>query len=239
MNQKQQDIPRTANPQPQMKVSMVEAFKEFLYKIKETPRPSFDLNQFKTSNDDERKNCAKAMLDKAIARPENIVAYANLAKIIDCQYPSKFSNAAYPFRHHLSNYCDAVIEKLFTKGAIQSDDEIRKVGVFVSELHVRECIPNTAMRKWLEKVRPLVTQNKFGMIRSYLISLKITLSKMKQDDISSYQFYLQDIKKLALNGQIPDEFAQWSQATLGTSYPKRSPSVNSISSASSSTSRQT
>lgn len=210
---------------------MLTRFKQYLDNIQQNPPPTFDLSQFKESSDEERKNCARAMFDKAMSHPKNIVSFATVARQILCGH-SASSKEQKTFCRHLNEILESETDKMFAKGTAKSQVKISNVGTFMSELYVRECVRNDVMNMWLVNVHSLVVQNDVGFLKVQLKALQIILTKMKQKDLPNYLFFLQHIKELTSQGKIPEEFVQWLREILRTSLTtiNKSSSVSSVSS---------
>lgn len=209
-SESEEEVPlasRSSTPMP-------EAFKEFLEKVDEVPKPNFDLRRFKTSNDEERKKCAKAMLEQALLKPRQSKSYADVVREILCSH-SVSSKYQKTFGNYLGDICETEIEKLFKQGSTRDWIKINGLGVFLSELYTREGLKNQQMNKWLENVQKIVAQNNTQAIEVQLTSLKIILPKMKFRDVQSHKFYLQQIKALYVQGRIPPVFLQWTRETTG------------------------
>ena len=184
-----------------------------------------DLSKFKTSSDEERKNCSKAMFDRILSCPVNIVSYADIAREILCRH-SASSQTQKTFCNHLSKICEDEMEKLFMATNIQIERETNLIGLFLSELYVRECVQNAVMNKWLDNILALIKDNEY--FKTLLMkSLTIIMPKMKQRDGVKYKLCIQHIKELDSEGKIPTKYVQWSKSVLKEVF---SSSVNSVSS---------
>lgn len=194
--------------------SMSEAFKEFLAKVDEVPKPNFDLGRFTTSNDEERKSCATVMLEQALLKPSKIKSYADVVREILCSFSisSKYQKT---FGNHLGDICETEIEKLFNQASTLEWIKINNLGVFLSELYTREGLKKQLMNQWLENVQNRVARNDKNAIKVQLTCFKIMLPKMKLRDVQNHKFYLQQIKAHRDQGRIPSEFMQWTRETIG------------------------
>lgn len=209
--------------------TMSARFANFLENIHRDPKPVFNFEEFKTSTEACLKACAESMLKEALLQPDNIVAYANVAREIFCN-GSKKSVKQKSFGDFLCEICLSKIEKWFSIGVTYQWNCINNFGRFLGEIYIRQGLRNDVINKWLSSVTQMVTDNNPNATKAQLMVLQLIFTKMKQRDPATYKLYLRHVQLLSLHGRIPVELQQWSKTVLGEapSTACKTESVSSI-----------
>lgn len=156
-------------------------------------------------NDDKRK-CARILLDQALESPNNVEMFADLLRTFITQPTTK------PFMKYFTELCNANLN-LFFKNRQEYLSKIKNLGLFLSEIFVREGLKLDVVRKWLQEVNKMLDED-IEAIPILLSSLKIMLKKMKTRDPPSFKACIQNISNLMKKKQIPPDYMLWTSKLL-------------------------
>lgn len=206
---------------------MPDNFRKFLTNIQSNPKSEFNLQLFKTCSDADRYKCAKIMLELAIAMPYNAVHFANITRTIITSASVRKQNHKI-FSDHLGEICDEVLSRHFKDSLNIPWSDVNNIGIFLSEVYIREGFKPGLIGHWLKDVNQMVP-NSSGAINTLLNSLKIMLQKLKSRDRQNYRVNLLQIQNLTDQGKIPVHHRKWTSNVLNNTdaMSSRSSSVSS------------
>ena len=194
----------------------LKSFKTFLRTIDQNTNPQFDVSQLEAIKEDIRMSCAKAILGHVENYPNNIIAYAEVAKNIlnNCNKKSKLDEKT--LSGCLIEACHGECGRIF---AMKNNrwEIISNFGVFVSELYIRSKSIRSVIKRWLKNVSSSVENNNSDAIKTLLTSLRLILTELKRCDLKMYQLYFQHLRVLTDKQMIPKEFVQWTDSILNSS----------------------
>lgn len=186
--------------------SLPDQFDRFLTELKQNPSQTFDLEKFEACSDDDRKKCAKMVLDAVLENAKVIEPLAIILQTIQCTYPPENVDHM-AFSDHLSILIEPKIDDLVKQTSKWV--ALEKIGSFLAHLYNFECITNVTLRKWFDALQPSVAANSVKGTKVYVSVLKLSLEQMQVKNPSKFKFHVLQLQNLAPTVWLAPELQEW------------------------------
>ncbi|XP_070501383.1 uncharacterized protein [Chironomus tepperi] len=187
---------------------IVRLFKDHLTNLQANKQSNFDIQLFKSCNDDEKQQCAQNLLDAALKDTNGTKIYADIVlSIVQLSIPTRISKRN--FNLFLKEAFEDKMKILSSQieGGNVDWDFLRGTGQFLAHLYVVDGLKISVFNNWLEHTKALAV-DKEQALKILLDVHDIFHESMQKRDVNAYRNFMGFLKDIHSKQPLPDSFLQ-------------------------------